>query len=1550
MVLVSEIFSVPIISAIVILVGVLLASEVANALMHYFLAQCLPPRPLARLELTSGIGVKCRTVVVVPSIFRSSTSTKRLLLKLESNFIANKDDNIFFAALMDFRDAKESVMPDDEHRVEEFRSGIAVLNERYPSSIPRFQMFYRERRYNSMEEIHMGWERKRGKLREFNQLLRRENTSYTGDAQQHASQYGVVRYVLTIDEDTELVANSARALVGTIEHPLNRAVIDKKRNVVTHGYGIIQPRTALRFREGSTSLFARLFGNFPGIETYSAFTSDLHQDLFGEGIFHGKGLYDIDVVETTMQGRMPDNTVLSHDLLEGLYARVGSASDAFIFEGFPANYLEYTERAHRWIRGDWQTAKWLGKKQGGVFSVIGRFRIFDNLRRSLLPIAFVVAVLLTFFYHQTSMLGIAALLAVASGQLLPALIRVACTGMTFAERISLRYRLQFIGSEVVVSICKMILFAVFALHNAFINADAILRSLTRMFITKKRLLQWQSAYDASLRLRGGVTDFISPMRTSVAIAFALFVISLLPTHANAPFIFMWALSWLSAPLVAGLISYRLDTKKPLDKNDERYLRQIASRTYWFFIDMATKEEQWLMPDHYQEQPLRKRHSHGIGLSPTNLGMYLVSLSAAPSLGLSTLHQFAERIDRAFHSMSKLELLHGHFFNWYELKRLTPLAPKYISSVDSANLALSLLTVRGALRETVTLPIFTEAVFQGLDSSLTVLLDACKAALPTDRQSRSQRKLLEEVIDSVRASREIISAQLTKAITPRSCEVAFSGIVHQSVLAKNLLETLRIEGVSFSFDEIYFIARHIESAATAFQEMVGMYVGYALVPAISSVTNDPALYERYLLLSGVLQDTPNLTTLALGDKRKQIENIGMLEAIELSGISLPEKDKAILWYKEVHSRVSEAEANAKLCRDKLLRAATSCRVYFDDMDFSFLYDPERGLFHSGYSAMNGKLDEAFYDLLASEANSASIVSVSKGEVPLKHWKYLGRKLIRAKAGSVLTASWAGSLFEYLGTLVYFDVHKESFWGISAQHAIEAHQHFAKRLNIPWGMAESASAVFDIEHNYHYQAFGEPSIGYKRELSQFVVVSPYATALALPFVLKAALKNFRTLEASGGSGRYGFFDAIDYTGITLHKRAAGIVAKIYFAHHQGFILASIANVVLDGWTRRMIATEPEMVVATQLFEEKMPRLPSATTLQIDRKTNISPTLVSREEDSPRRHIPVRGKEPILRFLSNGTHHVRLTTTGAGYSRRGSIHLTSAAEALSTENNGTFFYLFDHERNTLWSPTYMPTRNLGERSAVLAGEEIVVFEKHQEGISSTLAVIVTPDADVEIRELTLHNTRDEFAAIRLGVCAEVSLMDGMEESSHPNYGKLFVASEALWDGKAILASRPDPRNREHVIAVGAMLVSSQPLIDNFPIRSREAFYGSPLYRDRPEVMQDVARAKTHFPEYVLDTALGFVVSLVLKPKETRRVSFVMASGNSRDAVMNALKPYRNELVAHKAVMMADRVGGRSLSALGISAQQAELFASLGSLLTTRARYAAKPTTIGSAPRKIP
>ena len=470
-------------------VGFILTSEIAVALAHFLFTRIVKPNPLPALDLMEGVGGERRTIVVIPSMFRSGVSAKKLLRRMEMNFVANNDPDIFFALLMDFCDAPEEHLPGDTALVDEMVQGIKELNERYPSSPQRFALFYRERKWNPQEQLFMGWERKRGKLREFNGLLRGTTTSYTEEANTLAKNYGNIRYIITLDEDTELVRDSAQALIGTLDHPLNRPVIDAEKRIVTEGYGIIQPRSALRFSESNASVFSHLFGGFPGIDAYSSLVSDLHQDLFGEAIFHGKGIYDIDVVEATMAGRIPDNTVLSHDLLEGSYARVGVASSAHIFEGFPSNYREYVQRMHRWVRGDWQIAPWLFEKRGGVLSPIARYRIFDNLRRSVLPIAAALAVLFSAFsLANVPIWSIIALLALGSGQLVSAILSI--TERTINWRNSMngiaRFESLIIGFGVALS--KTFLLGVFALHHAIVSGDAIIRSMWRLFVSKNQLL------------------------------------------------------------------------------------------------------------------------------------------------------------------------------------------------------------------------------------------------------------------------------------------------------------------------------------------------------------------------------------------------------------------------------------------------------------------------------------------------------------------------------------------------------------------------------------------------------------------------------------------------------------------------------------------------------------------------------------------------------------------------------------------------------------------------------------------------------------------------------------------------------------------------------------------------------------------------------------------------------------------------------------------------------------------------------------------------------
>lgn len=1520
---------------IMILVGLVLVSEIAAAVAHFCFTRILKPRPLPALDLTSGIGASRRTFVVMPSMFRNEDSAKKILRRMETNYVANNDPDIFYALLMDFRDASQATTDEDTLRVNEVALGIAELNRRYPSSPSRFSLFYRERKWNPAEQVFMGWERKRGKLREFNELLRGKETSYIGDAKALALQYGHIRSIITLDEDTELVRDSAQALIGTINHPLNLPLIDRITQTVTEGYGIIQPRTALRFHEGSTSVFAHLFGSFPGIDAYSSLVSDLHQDLFGEAIFHGKGIYDIDAVELSMHGRMPENTVLSHDLLEGIYARVGIASGAHIFEGFPSNYREHMQRLHRWVRGDWQIIQWIFSPRNKELSLIARYRIFDNLRRSALPVAAALAVLFSAFSpSEVTVWSIVVLPALGSGQLVSAILNI--TGRTVDWRNSMRLFARF-ESLVIgfgIALAKTFLLGVFTLHNAIVTLDAVTRSMWRLFVSKRKLLEWQTAYEASSLKRGSVKSFVRFMWRSVSISLLCIGIDF---YSGKPgFAVLWMTMWLTAPFFAALISVERHRSFVYSPKDRLYLRTVAARTYWFFVDFATKEEQWLMPDHFQEEPPNKRHSHGLGISPTNLGMYLLALSGARRVGLSSISDYCDRMTFALQSMRRMNRHNGHFYNWYELKGLTPLAPRYVSSVDSANLALSLHAVAGGLRDARDARIFEGSTFEGIESELTVLLEASQHLLPVVTE-RNERKLLNEIISAVGESLSLVQRAVLEEITPRQCDLVFSGIIHHAVRTRNVLEALRLEGKSERFEEIFLAARHVEITAESYRQNVSRYLGHAMVPAASAVANSTKLHALYLRLSSVLQHVPSISEIAEGTVRRDIESIGITEAITLSELPATEKDRASIWYAEILERLTQSETAASETARLLDDASSEVSTYANEMDFTFLYNKERGLFHIGYNCTTNTLDESFYDLLASEANSASIVSIAKGDVPQKHWGYLGRKLIKGSNGDSLVASWAGSLFEYLGTLLYFDVPHESFWGVSAHRAIGTHQFFASKYRIPWGMGESASSRQDAAQNYHYQAFGESSLGFKRDLSESIVVAPYTSALALSIAPREVLANFTQLTQAGGFGHYGFYDAIDFTSKRrkADRELPGIPARIYYAHHQGFILSSIVNALTDGWVRKMVAVDPSLGAITQLFEERMPEgvegEKTAVAVPKMKGTRRSGATV----DNYRQYIPWRTKDAKSLFLARGEYHARITTTGAGESGVGDINITKESNDMLRESVGTFFYLYDDVQEKIWSPTYMPTKDAGEKYAVSVGEQVVIFEKTAQQIVSSLLVTVLPDEGGEMRELTLTNTSVDERTLTFGVCAELSLTRSAEEAAHPNYERLFVATETHLDDRAIIATRPDPRDRDRVIAAGFLLVGDKKIEQVRAVREKETFYGSPQDKEFPLVLKDLSRADRRHPVYTLDSVAAFVGQIRLRPNETCRVSMVMLSGNSGDEVLAKLKRYRNSKTLERIAINAEHEGARSLAEMGITAALAAAYGTLASLALARAMH---------------
>ncbi len=714
------------------------ASEVAIAFIQSLAARLAPPRRLVRLDFTTEIPETARTLVVVPTLLTSIPDVNERIEHLEVLALGNLDPRIHFAILGDFQDAPAAEMPEDDAILAAARAGIESLNDRYGEA--RFFLFHRVRQWNPGEGSWMGWERKRGKIAELNRLLRgATDTSYhvqVGDIEILPK----VRYCITLDSDTRLPRDAAKRLVGIIAHPLNRARFDPRLARVTEGYGILQPRVSVNLTSAAGSLFARLYAGHTGVDPYTRAVSNTYQDLFSEGIFTGKGLYDVDAFVKSLEGRVPDNALLSHDLFEGLYARTALVSDVEVVDDYPSSVLAHARRQHRWVRGDWQIFWWLlpfVPTQSGLarnrLPLISRFKIFDNLRRSLLAPATVALLLAAWTLLPGNPGGWTfAVVAAIAYPLYPLLLK-ALAGPEPQQ--PLRAYARAAWEDARTALARASLQLAFLANQAFEMGHAIAVTLLRLVVTQRRLLEWETAAAGAARA-SDARAFLIRMIASPSIALsALILISVLRLEAllaAAPVLTLWA----AAPFIAYVLSQPVNPRRSeVGEEDRKLLHGIARRTWQYFEKFNGPGDHGLPLDNVQEAPeLRLAHR----TSPTNMGMALLATLAARDLDFIETSDVAERIERTLSIMEGLERYQGHFLNWYDTESLAPLTPRYVSTVDSGNLAGALLTLAEGLRELGRSKETTSAVSQRLNclaSRALAFADEMSFQLLYDRERR-----------------------------------------------------------------------------------------------------------------------------------------------------------------------------------------------------------------------------------------------------------------------------------------------------------------------------------------------------------------------------------------------------------------------------------------------------------------------------------------------------------------------------------------------------------------------------------------------------------------------------------------------------------------------------------------------------------------------------------------------------------------------------------------------------------------------------------------------
>ncbi len=769
----------------VLLFALLPANDIAVNVMNQLVTAFLPPRVLPKLDLSQpgGVPPELRTAVVIPTLFDSVEAVREALDHLEVQYLANRQAHLHFAVLSDFTDARTESRPSDVGILEAAASGVRELNARYAGAkADAFYLFHRSRRWNPAQGVWMGWERKRGKLAEFNRFLRGGSREAFSTIVGNTTSLRDVRYVITLDADTVLPPETAPLLVGALAHPLNRAVYDADRGRVMHGYGILQPRVGVSLPSANRSRFAAIQSGHPGVDPYTTAVSDLYQDLYGEGSFTGKGIYDVDAFEQATRGRFPENILLSHDLIEGSYARAGLATDITVYDDYPARYLTYTRRKHRWIRGDWQLLQWLTSRVPGPdgpernrLSLLSRWKILDNLRRSTVEIAqlvFLVAgwTVLPGSPLRWTLLGLGAIAAPWMVSLLLAVLRPPMDK-------SWRAYYGEVGRDARRSAQQVALAITFLPHQAWVSADAIVRTLWRLGVTRRTLLEWQTASRTERVVSSRPGPAWQAMWPAVALTLTVMIlvvaVAIRRPGAHAPSTWLLVIGvlplialWSASPTIAHALS------APPVRHERRIPasgRAAAMRyalLHWRFFDrFVTAGTSWLAPDNYQEDPAP---TVAMRTSPTNIGLQLLATVSAYDLGFLTAEDMTERLERVMQSLGRMDRFQGHFYNWYDLRELRVLEPGYISTVDSGNLAGHLIALRHACFAIADDPVFDGRTWRALETALTLAeerlggiaeekLGAARAALAAAVDAATPSVLPDRVAPALQQARDAVEA-------------------------------------------------------------------------------------------------------------------------------------------------------------------------------------------------------------------------------------------------------------------------------------------------------------------------------------------------------------------------------------------------------------------------------------------------------------------------------------------------------------------------------------------------------------------------------------------------------------------------------------------------------------------------------------------------------------------------------------------------------------------------------------------------------------------------
>ena len=1485
--------------------GILLlgpSTQIAQEIVNYLVTRLLPPRTLPKMDFQkTGIPDAFRTLVVAPILMSDQLTIQVEAERLEIRFLANPEPNLLFSLFTDFSDADHPTLPGDAALLQTAVECIQALNQRYGDG--RFFLFHRGRTWAESEAKYIGWERKRGKLEELNQLidgtrpLEAPQLVYVGDADRLAD----VRFVITVDSDTGLPRDSARRMIETLAHPLNQPRFDTRGNIAAGSYAIIQPRVSSTLTSATATAFSRLFTDPVGIDPYTRAVSEVYQDLSGEGSYHGKGIYDPRAFSRALSGRFPEQRLLSHDLIEGAHLRVGLASDIELFDEFPSDYASYALRQHRWIRGDWQIADWIlprvprpdGGRGPNPLSMLNRWKVFDNLRRSLLPAASLGLLLASWLAGPQAALVSSALVAATI------LFRPLAQPFTWATTPqALRgLSLKQVGHDLLRALVDAALLA----HQAWLSVEAISTVWYRRWVSKRKLLEWNPAQMAQWDAAGNLAAFVRRLSLVTALTLGLSGLVYLARPESLPLAAPWLGLWALTPLIGWELSIRprpAPKAAQLSGSDRRLLRRIARRTWRFFDEFVSEQTSWLPPDNYQ---VSHRDQLTWRTSPTNIGMWVLSVLAANDFGYLNGDQVIERLSRTMRTLGSLQRYEGHLLNWYDLRTLLPLEPRYVSSVDSGNLLAAMWGLEQGLAELAHAPLLDRRSLSGLRDALGILAEGLQEEGLGDLQPAWARELLshregvpDRALDSIRWLRQLSgrSAALTKQVLQRAGEDA----------------------------PCAEWARQVERQTAAWLATVDRYLRWVEILGEKSEAELASLGpEVRLATEADLRQVPSLAALAAGHTTS-------LSTIQRALADSHPTDPLLQGWLE---RLMQAFQDSQWLAGEMLAAAEGLglevRRFADEIKMGFLYEPQRRLFAVGFNVSEGRLDSAHYDLLASEARLGSFVAIAGGDVPVEHWLSMGRPYTSIGRRRALL-SWTGTMFEYLMPLLLQRTYPNSLLEKACEEAVAVQIAYGRRRGVPWGVSESAFGDLDLNKTYQYRAFGVPELGLKRGLEEDLVVAPYATLLAVGLAPRAAVDNLKLLTRGGLLGDYGFFEAVDFSAPPLREGERGLIIRAYMAHLHGMALLALDNFIHDGPMQRRFHADPRVRSAEPLLFERIPFSPPIHQIPTRERASFRIGAAEAAPSESRFDTPITPTPKTL-LLSNGAYSLMVTNAGGGYSQWKEFQITRWRSDTTRDSWGTYCYVRDSDSDRLWSTAYHPVRGQVKDYSASFTLDRAVLRRKDGNMETTTEIIVSPEDDVEIRHISLVNHSARIRNLELTSYVELALAPHRADRQHPAFNKLFIQTEALSDLEALLAYRRPRSPEEPSIFVGHRLTFDRDSDHRFEFETdRRHFVGRGGTMERP--LRTTGRLSGS-QGYVLDPILSLRRTVRLRPLERLQFSMVLAAGESRERVQGLLEKYRDPAAIDQAMELAWAAAQLELRLLRIQPDEARRFQQLASHL---------------------